>query len=271
MDSNDSKENQEKYWQLLYSATDDYRKESQKDFSARWAAWKLDLSEVEKYEVIGAILARIVTLGVEFSYSPMAWNHNLSPLILRSITDAYISMAWIFKDPLTRARQFIEFGLGQTKLEVEHRKMQIEKDGGNPKDDPVVMAKEKWINSQQYTFLTNVNVGNWSGLSTRKMAEEADCIDFYNYVYTPFSSATHNMWNHLARFNLQYCANPLHNFHRIPVVTDLPSDIGDMLLAAKYVDKSFALFDANTGVNVQKSNAFSNLKERVSGIRIYRS
>ena len=40
---------------------------------------------------------------------------------------------------------------------------------------------------------------------------------FYDFVYTPFSAAVHNMWHHVARYNLTYCDNPLHRYHRIPI------------------------------------------------------
>jgi hypothetical protein len=48
------------------------------------------------------------------------------------------------------------------------------------------------------------------------MAEEAGCIDFYNYVYTPFSACAHSMWHHIARYDLRECGNPLHRHHRRP-------------------------------------------------------
>jgi len=31
------------------------------------------------------------------------------------------------------------------------------------------------------------------------MAEEAGCIDFYNYVYSPFSGCVHSMWQHIGQ------------------------------------------------------------------------
>ena len=84
------------------------------------------------------------------------------------------------------------------------------------------------------------------------MAEEADCLDFYNYVYTPFSACTHSMWHHIARYNLVQCVNPLHRFHAVPVaIDDTPADLEMVYLAGKYLQKTFAAFDKETGVCVR--------------------
>jgi hypothetical protein len=33
------------------------------------------------------------------------------------------------------------------------------------------------------------------------MAEQAGLLDFYNYVYTPFSQCAHSTWYHVGRYN----------------------------------------------------------------------
>jgi hypothetical protein len=38
-----------------------------------------------------------------------------------------------------------------------------------------------WLKSQRIPQLLEVNLGSWSGLTVRKMAEEAECLDFYNH------------------------------------------------------------------------------------------
>ena len=79
-----------------------------------------------------------------------------------------------------------------------------------------IEAWEQWLNGQRYTFLTEVNVGSW-GTDLRKMAEEAGLIELHRNDYARWSSTTHSMWHHVACFNLQYCTNPLHGHHRVPV------------------------------------------------------
>ena len=51
--------------------------------------------------------------------------------------------------------------------------------------------------------------GAWSGKTTRDMAEESGILDFYNYVYTPFSQCAHSTWYHVGRYNSDPSESPL--------------------------------------------------------------
>ena len=228
----------------------DYIRATRAELQARWEAWKLDLCKHEMHEAIGALMARQVSLANQLALSPYAWNGHIAPLVLRSMADTYITLAWIFQDPFERSRRFIHHGLGQEKLLLEHRKDILRKEGKDEKTDPVVKATEAWIDSQQFTFLTEVNIGSWSGLDTRKMAEEAGCLDLYRYSYQPFSAATHSMWHHVSRYNLRQCENPLHRYHWVPHDPDLSSDPDYWYRAAKYVAKTWDLFDRKTSIKV---------------------
>jgi hypothetical protein len=77
--------------------------------------------------------------------------------------------------------------IGARKAELKARALE------SKEEEELVEVLEAWINRQRWSFLTDVNLGSWSGISTRKMAEEAGCLDFYNYVYAPFSACTHSM------------------------------------------------------------------------------
>ncbi len=249
-------------WDDVQSIVDNYVQMVQAELSERWNLWSIDLVNREMYEVIGALLARQVTLTTQLVNAPTIWNGHIAPLILRTMTDTYITLAWIFCDPLDRAQKFILHGLGQEKLQIEHRKADLESRGINAEEDLLVQAKEAWLNSQRYSFLTEVNIGSWSGIDTRKMAQEAGCIELYNYAYAPFSAATHSMWHHISRYNLVTCSNPLHGYHHTPV--DTPVDAVDpdyFYRAAKYVEKSFNLFDEKTGIQVNVPSSFQALVE----------
>ena len=115
------------------------------------------------------------------------------------------------------------------------------------------MATEQ-LNAERFEHLTEVSIGSWSETDTRRMAEEAGCLDLYRLAYTPFSAAVHSMWHHVADYNLGRCRNPLHQYHRVPVDPDLASDIDYVYRAAKYVDKTMDLFDRKTGVSVEASS-----------------
>ena len=232
---------------------------AREELAQRWSSWRVDLARNEVHEAIGALLARQVTLATQLAQAPSIWNGHVAPLVLRAMADVYITLAWILKDPDDRARKFILYGLGQEKLQLEHRKAQITDREPTPEDQLMIEASEAWINSQRFTFLTEVNLGSWSGLSTREMADQAGCLDFYNYVYVPFSACSHSMWHHVARYNLMLCSNPLHQYHRVPGEPEPGIDPDYLYLAAKYLQKAFATFDATLGIEFQGPSAFKQL------------
>jgi hypothetical protein len=182
------------------------------------------------------------------------------------MVDNFITLAWIFVDPVDRSRKFIRYGLGQEKLEIEHRRALMEQEGKDPENDLLIKHKEGWLNSQRFGFLTEVSVGSWSGIDVRTMAEDAGHRDLYHYAYVPFSAATHNMWHHVSRYNLIQCPNPLHAYHRIPIDRFPDPDIDYLYIAAKYVEKAFKLFDDKTGVRIGSHSAFVMLVEFVESL-----
>ena len=46
------------------------------------------------------------------------------------MTDVHITLSWILLDVVTRARLYIDHGLGQAVLALEHRKKELRADGG---------------------------------------------------------------------------------------------------------------------------------------------
>lgn len=247
----------------LHKIIQKYISSVRKELKARWDMWQLDISQVEKYEVVGALLARQVTLATQLANNPSIWNGHIAPLVLRAMVDNYINLAWILHtDTLDRSKKFIEHGLGQQKLVVEHHKEEMKKRGvKNIENQPLIKVHEDWINSQRYTFLTTVSVGQWAEMDTRKMAEEADCIDFYRFAYTPFSANVHSLWNYVSRYNLVECTNQLHRLHKIPVDPDMPMDMDYLYRAAKYVEKAFKLFDKKTMVKAKVASSFERLEK----------
>lgn len=245
----------------LHKIIQKYTSSVRKELKTRWDMWQLDISQVEKHEVVGALLARQVTLATQLANNPLIWNGHIAPLVLRAMVDNHINLAWILHtDTLNRSKKFIEHGLGQQKLVVEHHKEEMKKRGVKDiENEPLIKAHENWINSQRYTFLTTVSVGQWAEMDTRKMAEEADCIDFYRFAYTPFSANVHSMWNHVSRYNLVECTNQLHRLHKIPIDPDMPMDMDYLYRAAKYVEKAFLLFDNKLGVKTKSKSSFKEL------------
>ncbi len=233
---------------------------AREEFEERIRRWPTDLSQQEVHEVVGALLARQVALASELAGSPGIWTANVAPIVLRAMADVYINLIWILKDPLDRSRKFILYGLGQAKLQLEHRKARMAGAGeAEPNEERFVRALEEWITNQRYIFLIDVNLGSWSGITTRKMAEEAGCLGFYNYVYTPLSACGHSMWQYVSIHNLKECRNPLHRLHLVPVVSELAPSLEYLCRSAEHLQMTFAIFDTAFGISPAVQPAFDIL------------
>lgn len=239
----------------------EFRKAAKIELKSRIKAWGFDLNRIECFEVVGSLLARQVSLAIEFALCPQAWTSNSAPLFLRAMADVYIVVAWILGDPENRSKKFVEDGLSTIKLEIAHRKAQIDTLDEDDKEGQLkyIDYLEMWMKTQRMDAFVEVNLGSWSGMSTRKMAMEAGCGDFYNYVYQPFSAPAHSGWSHISQYNSDFCQNPSHRFHRIPVVMEFEPDLHWLYLCGKYLQKVFAKFDEKTGVRISEVSAFQQL------------
>ena len=237
-------------WYL--EASSRYAARVREELDARWQAMSIDLSKREVNEVTGALLARQCALAIGIAENTGLWNPNLGPLVLRAMADVHITLAWILLKPEERSRQYILHGLGQEKLLLEHLK-------SKGVDDDSTRAMEAWIDSQQFTWLTEVNVGSWSDLPVREMADEAGLLDFYRLRYQPLSTASHSMWNQVARANLRVCTNPLHRYHRVPDVKAFPPDYHCWDAAASMLADTFALLDSKLAIAVDVPSAADEL------------
>jgi hypothetical protein len=211
----------------------------------RCEALKPDFVAPEVFSVLTALLARQATLALEITSAPQLWNGHSAPLFMRAMTDVHITLSWILMDTNARVQQYVNHGLGQAVLELERRKKRLESMTGESKEaaEKFIRSLEAWINHQKWSFLVEINIGAWSGKNTREMAEEAGILDFYNYVYVPFSQCAHSTWYHVGRYNSRPSDSPLTSLLRIPCIADSPGDVWNLDLAAKYLDKSFNAFD----------------------------
>ncbi|HTT81924.1 MAG TPA: DUF5677 domain-containing protein [Rhizomicrobium sp.] len=234
------------------------------ELNARLEAWPPDFACIHVHEVVGSMLARQATLAKQIAMVPLLWNGHTAPILLRAMADVYINIAWLLIDPSERCQRFISYGLGQAKLELEHQRAERAKRELTPENSAMMDAYERWIETQRACFLQDVDLGRWAGLSVRQMAEEAECIDFYNLVYTPFSACAHSMWHHIGKYNLRRCTNPLHRYHGRPVSPESEPDLHYLLLAAKYWAKTLGTFDTRVGIEVACESARDALLAAIS-------
>src|SRR5262249_45346466 len=108
-----------RFHRFLSNTLSEYIRLARREFDERMGAWDIDIFEKETNEVIGGLLARQLSLAINVAKSPSIWNAHILPIILRCMADVYITLCWISKDARARARQFVEYGLGQEKLAIE--------------------------------------------------------------------------------------------------------------------------------------------------------
>jgi hypothetical protein len=192
------------------------------------------------WEVVGGLLARQATLSTQLAMAPSTWNSHVAPILIRSMIDCYITLLWILRDPPTNAEQYILYGLGQQKLFIEHLRAEA---AGDETLRELIKIEEDWLNSQRGEFATTVDVGQLGEKSTRVKAQEAGCEAIYNFPFSRFSGVAHNMWQHVARYNLQICENPLHKYHRVPFMPQFAPDIDWLYQSAKHLTRSIQAVD----------------------------
>lgn len=205
-----------------------------------WNNQSIDPSNKIVFEVIGGLFSRHISLTTKFLRTNLNWDVEIGTIILRSICENYITTAWILKEAtLERSEKYVEYGLGQMKLMHERYKDEIEKQINNTvEDDEFLQISQKIIDNEKYHFLLDVNVGSWSGV--RKMAIEADCKDFYDFVFSPLSESAHGTWNHVMRFNLAEVNDPLTMYIKKPFIRNSSPDFHYAELSIKYMDKFIA-------------------------------
>ena len=253
------------FWQPLEAFVEHLESQVQE----RWRFWATNHEQRHVHEVIGGLLARQATLASQLAMNPLTWNEHSAPLFLRPMVENCITTAWILGDENerdNRAKQFIEYGLGQENLLLKHAKANIQEQRLDPEDDPAIKQWEEWTNSQKYTFLTEVNVGNWADKNLREMAEQVELIDLHTWDFALASGAVHSTWNHLVKYDLRDCSNPLHGHHRIPYAQPLGADTEFLGKAAGYVDATNSVFDRATGYELGDPTTLQVLDELLKGM-----
>jgi hypothetical protein len=133
--------------------------------------------------------------------------------------------------------------LGQEKLQIERQKSILSELGAEDRrtHELMIEAMQSWVENQHYLFLQYVDIGSWSGISTRKMAEEAECLNIYDFAFTPWSYSVHSTWNHIGKADSFPSAEPLHKHIRQPANLRHGQHFDVVWQAAKYFDETCSL------------------------------
>jgi hypothetical protein len=132
------------------------------ELRARCEEYKPDFQTPEVFSVLTALLSRQATLAIEISSAPQLWNGHSAPLFLRAMTDVHITLSWILLDVRARSRLYIDHGLGQAVLALEHRKKEMESVDVNSKKmlEELINAEERPCKCQHRSMVRQDHQAN---------------------------------------------------------------------------------------------------------------
>jgi len=177
-----------------------------------------DPSAFEKTSVLSGLLARACALGLDMLTEQAVWKAEVGGILLRCLCETLILLAWlVHKDEDSLYERFVQYSLGQQDLyglklegyEGYREAFQALRLGDEKRAD--AMAGDSWD-----AQLRTINLGNWAATDTRKMAEEGGTKVYYDLVFSLCSADVHSQFISLARWNMVFCKNPLHNYHLLP-------------------------------------------------------
>lgn len=196
---------------------------------------KVDLYDTEKDEVIFGLFARCVRLYNSFLENPLMLSQDLSGIILRCLADTMINLSYLLnKGEVSLFQKFIAYGEGKQKLLMLHLQDNYPELYGPCGEEAESLREQLGGFSAE---LLSINLGQWAGIDTRKMAEDCNLMDIYRLVYDPTSSAVHGTWQNVVASNLERCANPLHRFHYVPRTKEPPLFIHPLIVATRMLNR----------------------------------
>ncbi|MBW8015112.1 MAG: hypothetical protein FVQ82_02925 [Planctomycetes bacterium] len=177
-----------------------------------------EISSFEKTSTISGLLSRTTAFLLDMLTQRSLWVAEIGGIILRCMCETLILSAWLIsKDDIELYKKFVLYSLGQAdlyglKIEGYEGYREVFKSlylGNDPAVDTHV--EDKWA-----AQLRTIELGNWAGVDTRKMAVEGGTKQYYDLIFTLSSADVHSQFASLAKWNMTLCSNPLHNSHLMP-------------------------------------------------------
>jgi hypothetical protein len=198
-----------------------------------------DLYSPERDEVIFGLFARCCRLYVLMCSESVLWTRDTGGLMLRCLAETVINLSYLLRvgtdDDFSRFR---EYGEGQEKLLMLHLQDLYSSEAsleGRTADD----IREDLGNFN--AELLDIELGSWSKQDTRKLAHKAGLERLYHLVFTPTSADVHGTWLSLKHTNLFHCVEPLHRFHRLPLLPDPKVYINTIIAAQQLIETAVAI------------------------------
>ncbi len=227
-------------FQKLLTICQRYAEDLGNEVEHYWGASTPDIANPRRGEVLAGIVSREVRLASMIVGVPQLWSADILRILSRCQVESHVNLVWL----IARANPddfaaFVEYGLGQEKLFVEHLSSKVESRGTSiPGGSEFVERMRTWVQGQIMSEFLPVNVGDWTDKSVRDRASEVGLDDDYQLGYAPHSSGLHGTWNVLAQTHLQHCLNPLHRFHRVPRLDPPPPVLQSVQQACITMDES---------------------------------
>lgn len=248
------------------AVADRYAGALEREIMERAALHTPDLGNPLPDEVRFGLLARQTRFTAAVTRDAMLWSEDLGRVFARSIIETYVTMAWLVKNAQQSDYEaFVEYGLGQEKLLIEH--LRARNGGREGTDDAAALSeRELWLSQFQYAYLTSVNVGQWSSKNVREMSAAVGEKELYDFAYVPFSSEVHGMWNAIAHANLRRCEEPLHRFHLVPDLQPSPLTIHAPLLVAEIMDRTYRAWESSTTLEPLRRTVFNDFRDEIERV-----
>lgn len=172
-------------------------------------------------------------------------------ILLRSMFEAAVNIAWISKDVESRLERFAshQYFAAQKYRELKEKKLDIEKLSPAEREEwekeGELIRSEAKKGRHKYGFRPNLN---WSGKSTRQMAEEVGWIERYDRLYKVYSEVTHSGVVGAHDFITQHSSGAL----LIDNLPKFPHSVICLQEAYFYVTLSLGLADAYIGLGINE-------------------
>lgn len=180
-----------------------------------------DLYRPRRSEVVLGTMTRAIRMANLFATRDEHWQRDLGAIILRALADTVILFRWL----VTEANDddidnFVEWSRGKEKLLMLH--LQDSYPGQLDLDARTSARVSDSIGGGLQPESLEIDVGNWTNLSTRDMAFKTGLEKIYRMIYATASDDVHGAWSSLSRSCLAHCGEPLHGAHRIPALYNRP-------------------------------------------------
>lgn len=85
--------------QSLRRLAEDFERVTRHAAAELYRAYEHSAEGIPEQEVVFGLLARQATLAIGLLRSPQSWNGDMAPVILRTMIDLHLTLAWILQDP----------------------------------------------------------------------------------------------------------------------------------------------------------------------------